>query len=65
MRSLIGKPVMLLDQVYLLPVGKKLKTVKVGVTAQTNSIVISYSLLEIIAVPYTDLVAVRIVAFPA
>ena len=56
---------MLLDKVYLLPVSKKLKTVKVGMAAKTDSIIIGNCLLEIIAVPDTDLVAVRIMTFPA
>ena len=65
MHCLVREPVMLLDQVYLSAVCKKLKIVKVGVTIETNSIIISYGLLKISAVSDTYLVAVRIMAFPA
>ena len=65
MRSLIREPVMLLDQVYLFTVSKKLKTVKVRVATETNSIIIGYGLFQISAVPYADPVAVRVMAFPA
>ena len=65
MGCLIRKPVMLLDQVYLLTVGKKLKPVKVGVAAKTDSVIIGNSLPEICTVPYTDLVTVWVMTFPA
>ena len=65
MGCLVWKPVMLFDNINFLLVGKKLEPVKIGVAIKTNCIIIGNSLLKIVPVPYTDLVAVRVMALPA
>ncbi len=47
MQSLVRKPVMLLNKIYLSFVRQKLKTTEVRVTVKTDSIVISNCLLKI------------------
>jgi len=41
-QSLVWQPIMLLKNVYLLPVGKQLKAVKIGMAVQADAIIIGY-----------------------
>jgi hypothetical protein len=65
MHSLIWKPFVCFQDTYLFPFGEQLKMVKVGMTVKTNAIIIQDSLPDILTVPYINLIAVRIMAFPA
>ena len=65
MKSLVGKPVMRLDDIDAIPVGKQLELVEISMAGQTDGIVIGYGLSQVLCIPDTDFIAVVIMAFPA
>ena len=54
-----------LDDIDPIPVSKQLELVEISMTGQTDGIVISYGLSQVLCIPDTDVIAVVIMAFPA
>ena len=65
MHGLVWKPLMCLQDADLFSFSEKLKTVKVGVTAKTDAVIVKNGRLDIFSIPDIDLIRMRIMTFPA
>jgi hypothetical protein len=64
MQGLVRQPVMRLHDVYAFPVGQQLELVKIGMAGKADSVVIGNGGFQILRIPDTDMVRMR-VALPA
>jgi hypothetical protein len=65
MCCLIWKPFMSFKNIDLFPVGQQLEPVEISMAVKANAIIIKDGFLNIQTVPYINLIAMRVMAFPA